>query len=329
MNLLRVVGRVALAIVGLAVVGYLVHGAGPGRVLHILMQAWRWLPLIVLCEGAQAFADFAGLRFILRERWEQVPVRTWVRSGSIAYAMMVLLPAGRAAGEVTRATLLARHIGAPRAATASTLLHAVYLSANGVLSLAACLVVAMSYGSQTLLAALLAGNAAVQCLICTGLILTLRHERLAQWLERMRRRLFPHARPSSPIEPEARRRFPWASAGTCVLGRSVQLVQYGLVLVAVGGVGSVRNAFVAHGIHLVGATLGDFVPSQLGVVDSLYRAFAPDLGFADAPARALSIAFVVRIAQLIFASACVLAAALTRNEEPQPGAASARVDVHS
>jgi uncharacterized membrane protein YbhN (UPF0104 family) len=326
---LRTVGRIALAILGLAVVAYLVRGAGPDRVLEVLMQAWRWLPLIVLFEGMQALGDFVGLRLILRERWDHIPAKTWIRSGSVAYAMMVLLPAGRAAGEVTRATMLSRYIGAPRAATASTLLQAAYLSANGILSLTACLVVTWSYGRRTLLAVLLAGNAGIQTLICTGLLLTLRHDRLGAWLETMRRRLFPRSRPSPPIEPEAKRRLPWATAGTCIVSRSVQLVQYGVLLVAVGGTGSVRNAFVAHGIHLVGATIGDFVPSQLGVVDSLYRAFAPDLGFGDAPARALSIALVVRIGQLIFASICVLAAAVTRHEGHRGGAASARADAHS
>lgn len=326
---LRALARVALAIVGLGVVAYLVHEAGPARVANVLMQAWLWLPLIVALEATQAFGDFVGLRLILRERWEQVPARTWVRSGSVAYAMMVLLPAGRAAGEVTRATLLSTHIGTPRAATASTLLQAAYLSANGVLSLAACVVVAASFGGQSVLAVLLAGNVLVQGIICTGLILTLRNERLGEWLERTRLRIFPHARPSPPIEPEARRTLPWASAGSCFVSRSVQLVQYGVVLHAVGGVATVRNAFVAHGIHLVGATIGDFVPNQLGVIDGAYRAFAPDLGFADAPARALSIAFVVRIGQLIFASICVLATAVTRHEAQRGGSAPARVDAHS
>ncbi len=326
---LRSAARVALAIAGLGVVAYLVEEAGPARVAHVLMQAWFWLPLVVLLEGVQAFGDFVGLRLILRERSEEIPARTWVRSGSLAYAMMVLLPAGRAAGEVTRATLFSGHIGAPRAATASTLLQAAYLSANGVLSLAACFVVASSFGGRSLLAVLLAGNALVQALICTGLILTLRHPHIGRWLDQMRLRIFRHARPSPPIEPEARRRLPWAAAGTCVLSRSVQLLQYGVVLGAVGGVTGVRNAFVAHGIHLVGATIGDFVPNQLGVVDSAYRAFAPDLGFADAPARALSIAFVVRIGQFIFATICVLAATITRHETRRTSSSAARADAHS
>jgi hypothetical protein len=94
-----------------------------------------------------------------------------------------------------------------------------------------------------------------------------------------------------------------------------QLVQYGVIVRAVGGVATVRGAFVSHGIRLVGNTLGDLLPSQIGVVDGAYRAFAATLGFADAPARALSIAFVARLGQLVCASACILVAALTRAKD--------------
>ena len=73
-----------------------------------------------------------------------------------------------------------------------------------------------------------------------------------------------------------------------------------------------HGAFLAHGIHLVGATAGDMIPNQLGVVDGVYKTFAPVLGFASAPARALSIAFVAHITQLLCASLCVVVAALTK-----------------
>jgi hypothetical protein len=320
---------VALAIVGLALVVFLVRDAGPDRVASVLWQAGRWLPIIFALEALQAFGDFVGLRLILRERWEHVPLRTWVRACSVAYAMMILLPAGRAAGEVTRATLLSKHIGTARAATASTLLQVAYLFANGTLSLVACAVVVSRYGLGSPLAFLLAGIAIVQAMICTGLVAILRHDRAGRWLERMRMKIFPHARPSPPVEPQARRSLPWAAAGSCILSRSAQVLQYGVVLLAVGGAFSVRNAFIAHGVHLVGATLGDMMPNQLGVIDGIYRAFATDLGFGDAPARALSIAFVVRMGQLMLASVCVVAAAVTRHEGGQEGPASARADAHS
>ena len=210
-------------------------------------------------------------------------------------------------------------------------LQAAYLAANGLLSLVACSVVASRFGFQTPLALLLAGNVAFQATIAAGLLAILRHARIGRWLDRMRRRFVPGAVESPPLDPEERKRIPWRAALVCSMGRAAQVVQYGVILHAVGGVLTPRNAFIAHGIHLVGATLGDMLPNQLGVTDGAYRAFAGDLGFASEPARALSIAFVVRIAQLTLASTCVVVATLTRHAGSRDGSspASMRADARS
>jgi hypothetical protein len=254
-----------------------------------------------------------------------------VRSSAIAYAMMTLLPAGRAAGEVTRATLFSKFVGTPRAATTSTCLQAAYLSANGLLSLVACLAVASRFGLRAPLAMLLAGNVVFQAIIAGSLLAILRAARIGRWLDRMRRRFVPGAKESPPLDPEERRRIPWRAALVCSVGRLAQTVQYGIILHAVGGVLTVRNAFITHGIHLVGATLGDMLPNQLGVTDGFFRAFGDDLGFADQPARALSIAFVIRIAQLSLAATCVIVASMTRNaaSRDEAGPASMRADARS
>jgi hypothetical protein len=327
----RVFARILAALVGLALVAYLVKGAGPERVAAVLWQAGRWLPVIFALEVFQMGTDFFALRSILGARWRDIPAATWVRSSAVAYAMMTLLPAGRAAGEVTRATLFSKFVGTPRAATTSTCLQAAYLSANGVLSLVACLAVASKFGVQAPLAMLLGGNVVFQAIIAGSLLAILRAARLGRWLERMRRRFVPGAKESPPLDPEERRRIPWRAALVCSLGRAAQTLQYGVILHAVGGVLTVRNAFITHGIHLVGATLGDMLPNQLGVTDGFFRAFGGDLGFADEPARALSIAFVVRIAQLSLAATCVIVASLTRHAASRDGAgpASMRADARS
>jgi hypothetical protein len=322
---LSVVARVALALGGLAIVARLVRDAGPEHVAAVLWQAGRWLPVILALEVFQLTTDFLALRSILGDRWRQIPIPTWVRSSSIAYAMMTLLPAGRAAGEVTRGALFSRYIGAPRAATTSTRLQAAYLAANGTLSLMACCVVASRFGIETPLALLLAGNVVFQTFIASGLLAILRAARIGRWLNRMRLRFVPGAVESPPLDPEERKRIPWRAWLCCCTGRTAQLVQYGIILHAVGGVTSVPNAFIAHGVHLVGATLGDMLPNQLGVTDGAYRAFAGDLGFAADPARALSIAFVVRIAQLTLAATCVVVATLTRHAASRDGSSSASV----
>ncbi|HLK36914.1 MAG TPA: hypothetical protein VKU41_09215, partial [Polyangiaceae bacterium] len=67
---------------------------------------------------------------------------------------------------------------------------------------------------------------------------------------------------------------------------------------------------------LVGATAGDVLPNQVGVVDGAYRAFAGALGLSAAPARALSIALVARTAQLVVAGTCAAVVAVTRRAAP-------------
>jgi hypothetical protein len=319
-NRLGRIGRVVLAMGGLALVAYLVTRAGAGRVAAVLWRAGPWLPAVFAIEVFQIGTDVLALRSILRGRWRQIPPATWVRSSAIAYAMMTLLPAGRAAGEVTRAALFSKHVGPARAATTSTSLQAAYLSANGVLSLAACVAVASRFGLRAPLALLLAGNVVFQAIIAGSLLAILRAARIGQWLDRMRRRFVPGAKDSVPLDPDERRRIPWRAALACTLGRSAQTLQYGIILYAVGGTLTVRNAFITHGIHLVGATLGDMLPNQLGATDGAYRAFATDLGFAGDPARALSIAFVVRIAQLTLAAICVIVASLTKHAASRDGA---------
>jgi hypothetical protein len=305
----RAVARVLLVLAGLGVVAYLVNDAGPQRVARVLIEAGPWMPLVLALESLQIATDFAALQVILGKDARGIPARTWVRSSALAYALMVLVPAGRAAGEVTRATVLSSSLGVPRAAATSTQLQAAYQSANGLVSLIEAAAVAALFGLSSPLALLLVGNATVQAVFAVALLVILWDGRLGRVLDGWRRRLLPGAVESPALDPAIRRRIPWRATLVCSLGRTAELCEYGLVLFAVGGALSGRGAMLAHGIHLVGATMGDFVPSQLGVVDSVYRAFAGALGLGDAPERALSIAFVVRLAQLSVGSACVIAAA--------------------
>jgi uncharacterized membrane protein YbhN (UPF0104 family) len=325
-------GRALLALPGLALIVYLVHGAGPHRVAQVLWEAGSWLPLIIALEGVQASSDVVALRLIYGEAKHKIPVTAWIRSSAIAYAMMVLLPAGRVAGEVSRAAVLSKHVGAGPAASASTQLQAAYMFANGVLSTVALCVVATWLGPRNTLTLLLGANTVFMVAVAAALLAILWNGRVGRWLERMRRRFARNVEPGAAPEPgETRRLLPWRAAIVSTLSRTTQVFQYAVVLHAVGGVVTLRGAFVTHGIHLIGATAGDMIPNQLGVMDGIYRTFAGALGFADSPARALSIAFVVHIAQLLCAGACIVTATVTREGEPRRGAApaSARASARS
>ncbi|HXN31112.1 MAG TPA: lysylphosphatidylglycerol synthase domain-containing protein [Polyangiaceae bacterium] len=318
----RAAGRLALAFVGLGLVAYLVRGAGPARVTQVLWQARSWLPAAVALEIFQLASDFLTLRMLLGERRREVPATTWIRSSALAYAMMILVPAGRAAGEVARAALVAKHVGAPRAATASAQLQSAYVFAIAAWSAIECLVVASWRGVRSPLALLLAANALLMLTLSAGLLAVLWDARVGRWLERVRHR-FALTSQQPPLEPSVRRRVPWRAAALCALSRTAQIVQYSIILRAVGGAPGVRATLVAHGIHLVGTTLGDVLPNGLGVVDGAYRTFAAEVGFGDAPARALSISFVAHLSQLIVATASLVVFVLSRHEAPRGSASAA------
>jgi len=318
----RSVGRALLAIAGLGLVAALVRSAGPQRVAHVLWAARGWLPLLLALEMFQPVGDVIALRVLLGRPRTDVPMRAWLRSSAIAYSMMTLLPAGRGAGEIARASLLSRHVGGPRAAGASIRLQSAYTFAIALFALTECAVVATAPGGGSALALLLAADAVVLAVVASGLLAALRHPRLEKWLERLSRPLGPPGPPVRLDVAEAvRRPLPAGATSICCLARAAQVVQYGAVLRAVGGAWGVRGALLAHGIHLVGSTVGDVVPNQMGIVDGAYRAFARNIGLSDAPARALSIAFLVHIVQLIAAAAGILVAALCDRIGPPPIAA--------
>jgi len=338
------IARGVLALAGLALVIHLVRAAGPDRVAHVLWQAGTLLPAIVALELVQPASDLLSLRLLLGERSARLPVATWARSSSVAYAMMVLLPAGRAAGEVARAALVARHVGAPAAATASTELQASYLLSNGLVSAIEGAVAASFLGTRSPLVLLLGANTLVMFAVAGALVAILWNARLGRWLDDALRRLTFGHRERAPATRESvrvnaaatqpqtsPRRLPWRAVIVCSVSRMTQVAQYGVILHAVGGIATVRSALVAHGIHIVGSTLGDVLPNQIGIVDGAYHTFAGALGFGGLAARALSIALIARTAQLLLAGVCVIVAAITRPASSPGGAdpSSVRADARS
>jgi sterol desaturase/sphingolipid hydroxylase (fatty acid hydroxylase superfamily) len=304
----RLLVRSVLAVAGLALVAYLVVDAGPGRVASVLWGARAWLPALVLLEACVIAGDLVGFRTILGGAWRRMPPSTWVRSSAVAYAMMVLLPGGRAAGELARAALLSRHVGIGRATAASTQVQAASIAANAVLSACACAAVATLFGARSSLALLLAANAVLMSVLAAALLVVLRDRRGGRWLLRLSRRLL-RAPADAPLDPAERGRLPWGAIGAACTARAAQVLQYGVIVYAVGGAARTSTAFVAYGIHLVSAAAGDALP---GAVGGAYRVFAADLGFASDPARALSIALIVYAVQLVVVAACVVVAALAR-----------------
>lgn len=316
---LRGAARSVLLVCGIALVAWLVSSVGYRRVGSALYDAGPWLPVVVFMELGIVVTDVIATRCLLGGAARSVRTTTWVRATALAYAAGIVLPAGRAAAEAARATALAADVGLAHAASACSRVQTAALFGTALVSLAAG---AATGSSSTTLALLLAGNAVLCAGLAVAVLSIARWKRLTRWLRA--RWGTRDERPAVAVD-----RIAVAKASlVCTLGRALQAVQYGVALGAVGGAATTRAALVAQGIHLVGATVGDVVPNQVGATEGAFDMFAAVLGFAREPARALSIALVVRAAQLALAGAAFVVATITferqaRADEP-PAAASNR-----
>ena len=300
----KAVGRGLLLLLGIGAVVYLVRDAGPDLVLRTLSSAAVFLPFVALGEIGFVGMDVVSLRLMFGDRAKKVPALVWLRSAMMAYGIMILLPAGRAGGEVMRATNLAPYVGGARAAAGATVLQGVTMFGNALISVPCYIAVALASGPFDLLALLVGGNGLVTALLGSMLLFGARFSKVGGWLGKRIEALGSHGTefdsslhemPSAPFGPIM----------AAVLGRVSQSMQYGVILLAVGGTLTVGNALLAQAIHLVGAGLGDMVPNQAGITETAYRlsaSFGPTLGLHDIAAQMISIALIHRIVQ--FSMAC-------------------------
>jgi hypothetical protein len=286
--------RIALLVAGLAFVAVLVRSAGPSAVVAALAETGKWVPILVGLELVIVAGDLFATARLLGSSMKSLSVATYCRAGALAYAMSILMPLGRAAGETARAAILASEIDLRSAAAACARVQTAALFATGAISFAsagAALPVSASLG------ALLAGNGVLCLAVGVGVLLAARSRGLRRWFPRWAAWLATRARDRPAAAPAGPGALATA-AGVSFFGRIVQTAQYGVALHAAGGTATPRASFVAQGIHLLGATVGDAIPNQLGATEGAYDVFAPALGLANAPARALSIALAIRIVQL-------------------------------
>jgi hypothetical protein len=319
------VGRVALLVVGLCFVTFLIWRTGPAKVAALLVGAAWLFPVIVLCEAGLAVCDAMAVRSLFREHAKEAPVVTWVRACTMAYAFMVLLPAGRAAGEVARATILGKHTGLARSVAASVGFQASNLYAVGAVSAVAG-TLSLAFGGEetrTLTMALF-GNVAITATFATGLMLILRSKRAAAFVAK---RLPAKTQTVDDVALVLAKPLPIPrGAAWCTAGRLIQLLQHIVFIAAVGGgLSFVRGSF-AQGVELVGATLGDAIPNQMGAVEGANTIFAHAMGLTTE--QALSIPLLFRLSQYTLATLALITTTLARRREdagpaPAPHAAGA------
>ncbi len=289
---------------GVALAVWLVESVGMAQVVEVLSETWRWIPAVALLEILFVSMDVVSLRCLLGNAGSRIPKAAWVRSTALAYASTILL--NRAPGEAARAAILAPGLGAAEAVGACTRLQATTLFGNALISLLIEMVLLAAHVDSGPLRLLLLANGIVCVASGTALLVLLANGRFGAWLKRWLRR-FETREHAESFRPASRQMA--AATAWYVVGRLFQTVQYGVALHAVGGHATTVTAFVTQGAHLVGAALGGLVPGQMGVAEGTYRAFAATLGLGAAPARALTIALVARVAQVGLSIACLATAA--------------------
>jgi hypothetical protein len=297
---------------GVALVALVVHRVGAAGLIEALRAAAPLLPLALALEGAriasEAMAALALFRGLAARPGDAPTWRALLRVHLMTYGVVAFAPAGRAAGEALRATLLAPTIGGARAAAVGTFSQGLGLLATGLVSLP-CALAAWRAGTGALATTSLIQAAVLSALGVLLLVATRRRE-VGSLLRRFRRA--EHAGEAYVEAMNALPLVPLAPLGLTVLGRAAQCAMLATLLFAVGARVDLGAAVSALGAMLVGTSAGDFVPGQLGATDGAFTLFHDALGAT--PAQAVGAALLAHLMQLAWTILSALAplAALKR-----------------
>ncbi|QRN96477.1 flippase-like domain-containing protein [Archangium violaceum] len=295
--------RPAFAVVGLGMLVLLVRDVGAGELRRVLSRAAPWLPLVFALEVARLSLDALATWVAYGSRAQQVPFRSMLRAQLISTVVATLAPAGRVAGEATKAALVSPYTGGATAMAAAATSQAAALVSTGLISIPCALAAYVMTGPSWLTLAL-GVHMVVLVLVGASMRAGMRAHRLGAWLKRRFHRIAPH----TEVFQESARScalLPARPILATLLGRVLQVVQYGILAMAVGIDVTVVGALVAQGLNLVALAVGTLVPGQFGVSDGAFALSAK--AFGTTAAKAMSIALIAHVIQVLF----VLMGALT------------------
>ncbi|NMO21288.1 UPF0104 family protein [Pyxidicoccus fallax] len=308
--------RPVFALAGLGMLALLVRKAGARELGAVLAEAAAWLPWVVLLELGRQCMDALATRFSYGAAAEQVPLRVLARAQLIGTAVSSMAPAGRAAAEATKAAFLMPYMGGGTATAAAATSQSASLAAGGFISFPCALASYLLTGMSLFTVAMLA-HGVVLVALSAGVRACMRARGPGAWLARRCRRWSSHA---EQFQATAR-------CGSLVPGRPtlaflgsrvLQVGQYAVLTHAVGIDTSVVQALFSQGLYLCALAVGSLVPGQVGVSDG---AFALAAGVLDTTAaRAMSVALLGHVVQLLFVVAGALTPLVWRLPAARPAA---------
>jgi hypothetical protein len=297
--------RPFLFLLGLLLLAYLVHRAGPERVLRTARAGLGYLPLLVLCQAAFSTFESFGQRCLLGPDAAKLPTPVFLRTTAGAYAASVLVPVGRASAEAVRVGAYANYVGGARALAASTSFQVPALWGTAVLGALCVAASSVVVGPGSPLTWILAVHALGSFALGGVLLLVLERGALGSRLARF----FPGLAERAQSFDQALAvpgRLHARALGWCVLARGAEVCHSSLLLLAVGLPLVPTHGILIAGIQIVGSTAGEAIPGQLGAVEGAFAYFAPALGLPPHSPLALTIPLMGRVAQYGLAALTLL-----------------------
>ncbi len=293
----RLLLHAAFGVVGATALGLLVRSVGTATLFSILRASARWVPLLFALDALRVVSEAVGTWSLSERVRRRVPTGELARIHLVAYAVAMTMPAGRAAAEAVKAAMLAPFIGVPEAAAVGTANQTSSMlgSALGALP---CIAAALWLTGVSPLTASFAGFVAVTMAGFTALQLACRRGGLGGALLRRLTRMeqatqaFQDAIDRIPVAPPV-------AVLAAMASRAVVVTELAVLLFALGGRSGLGAALLAQGVSLVGGTLGDLVPGQLGATDGAFALAAPYLGLALVDGIAISV--LLHVVQALWA----------------------------
>jgi hypothetical protein len=288
-------GRALAALVGVGIVALLIRQSGPEEVLQAITRAPLLFPLVVLLEMLMCACEVTAAFVLYGTDRAKVPAGVIIRSTLFCYAVMSVLPFGRAVAEMTRAAMLSKYVGGARAAAVATQVQGMTLLGNAIISVPTAIAVAVMAG-KTLLLAGISLNVVVTSVAGGGLLLATRKSDLGQ-------RVGKYFSGGEKWGPEVDQHLQGelkvlAPVSFMALGRCFQVTQRLVLLAAVGAQWSVLRAFCAQAIALVSSMVGDLIPGQIGVTEMGYRLGAQVLQLE--PSQGVAIGLLGHLTQVVW-----------------------------
>lgn len=300
--------RFALAIAGLALLVAIVRHVGVDLILATLRPALKWLPLLCALELVRMAFETLSSWLAYGSLASRIPRATLFRAHVISQSLSSLAPAPRVVNEAIKIGLVAPYVGVAPATSVGFINQAATLIAVGLFSIP-CGAAILVLGGASIWFWAAALHAVVLVANGVGLQAITRADAPGRWLAKK----FPSlAARADAFRAHASETGLWAGGPTSalMLGRCVQVVQYGIAARAVGIDVGVIGSMAIEGVNLIAAAVGVLVPGGFGTTDGAFTLAANLLGTTIA--RATSMALLMRCMQFAWVPIGALVALVER-----------------